>query len=163
MGGLLHSPEFWVTVGFVILVAAIAKPMTRAATSGLDARIDRIKATLDEAQTLREEAQHLLAGYQRQQRGADDEIKQLVAHARTEAERLTREAAERLSGEIARREQMAREKIEMAEADALQAVRDMTVDVAITASQKLIAAKLDTTRSGALVDRAIAELPRSLH
>ena len=163
MGALLHSPEFWVAIGFIILVGAIAKPMSKALTSMLDARSTRIKQTLDEAAQLREEAQHLLAEYQRKQRNAMRETEELLAKAKAESERFAADAMVKLEIALQRREEMAHEKITRAESEALQQVREIAVDVAVAAAQKLIAEKLDNDGRNKLVDAAISELPEKLH
>ena len=163
MSTLLHSPEFWVAIGFVILVGAIAKPMSKALTSMLDARSTRIKQTLDEAAQLREEAQHLLAEHQRMQRNALRETEELLAKAKAESERLAAEATVNLEIALQRREEMAHEKITRAESEALQQVREIAADVAVAAAQKLIAEKLDNDGRNKIVDAAISELPEKLH
>ncbi len=163
MGALLNSPEFWVAVGFVILMAAIAKPIGKAFAAMLDARSERIRATLDEATQLREEAQHLLVEHQRKQRNAVQETEDMLSKAKEESERLAAEAAANLEITLRRREEMAHEKIARAEAEALQQVREIAVDVAVAAARKLIADKLDDDRRSTLVDAAITELPDKLH
>jgi F-type H+-transporting ATPase subunit b len=159
----MGTPELWVAVGFVILIAAVARPLGRAITAGLDARTARIRATLDEATRLREEAQHILAEYQRKQRDAAKECEALLARARDEAGRAQREAMEKLEESVARHERLALDKIAQAESEAAQMVRDVTVDVAIAATRKLIADRLDDRAAGRMVDDAIAELPAKLH
>jgi F-type H+-transporting ATPase subunit b len=159
----MQTPDFWVAVGFIALVLAISKKGWDAIKSGLDARADRIRASLDDAARLREEAQHLLAEYQRKQRDAAKEIDDLLAAARAEAERSTVNAAEALEVLVKRREQLAIDKIAQAEADALLAVRNTAVDVAIAATRRLLADRLDLATASGLVDNAIAELPQKLH
>ena len=159
----LHTPEFWVAIGFILLVLAIAKKSWAAIKAGLDSRAERIRASLDDATKLREEAQHLLAEYQRKQRDAAKEIDGLLAAARAEAERSSVNAAGALEDLVKRREQLAIDKIAQAEADAIQAVRNTTVDVAIAAARKLLNDKLTTATASGLVDKAIAELPQKLH
>lgn len=163
MEALLLSPEFWVAVGFVILVASIAKPMGRAFASMLDARSNRIRETLDEAARLREVAQHLLAEHQRKQRDVVRETEEMLAKAKDEAERLAAEAAANLEITLGRREEMALEKIARAEAEALQQVREFAVDVAVAAIRKLITENLDEGHGSMLIDAAISELPDKLH
>ena len=90
----LQTPEFWVAVGFLVLMALIAKPAWKAMSAGLDARAEKIKAGLDEAASLREEVQSLLADYQRRQRDATREVDEMLANAQAEAERTAQEAAE---------------------------------------------------------------------
>lgn len=159
----LGTPEFWVAIGFVLLIVGIARPAFRLISSGLDARAERIRTTLDEAAQLREEAQHLLAEYQRKQRDAAKEIDELLASARAEAERSSENAKAALEESLKRREQLAVDKIAQAEADALQAVRNTAVDVAIAATRNLLANKLDPAVNAGLIDKAIAELPQKLH
>mgnify|MGYP000294844221 CR=1 FL=1 len=158
-----HDPTLWVAVGFVILVAAAYKPGKKAMTGMLDARADAIRASLDEAASLREEAQQLLAEYQRKQRDAVKETEEMVARAREDAEHFAREGAEKLEETIKRREQMAMEKIAQAEADALREVRAMSVEVAVAATRSLIADRMDEQKSSGLIDNAISDLSKKLH
>ena len=163
MSGLLQSPEFWVAVAFLILVGAGFKKVRDALTAALDGRAAKIKAQLDEAQSLREEAQALLAEYQRKQHGAEAEAQAFIEHAKTEAARSRDQAQADLEKAIERREQQALEKIEQAEAAALKEVRDQAVDLAIAATAKLLSENVAAEKGDALVDEAIAELPEKLH
>jgi F-type H+-transporting ATPase subunit b len=160
--GALHTPEFWVAVGFLVLVGFLARPATRMITASLDARAERIREALNEATRLREEAQHLLVDYQRKQRDAQKEVDAITAAARAEAERMAHDAAEKLEDSLRRREQLAKDKIAQAEAEALQSVREFAIDVAVAATRGVLAEKLDSGRQTALIDQAIAELPDRL-
>ena len=159
----MQTPDFWVAIGFIVLVLLISKQGWSAIKNGLDGRAERIRTSLDDAARLREEAQHLLAEYQRKQRDAAKEIDDLLAAARAEAERSTTNAREALEASVKRREQLAMDKIAQAEADALQAVRNTAVDVAVAATRKLLTDKMDPATTSGLVDKAIAELPQRLH
>jgi F-type H+-transporting ATPase subunit b len=159
----LHDPTFWVAVGFVILVAAAFKPANKAIAKILDGRAETIRKTLDEAATLREEAQQLLAEYQRKQRDAMKETEDMIARAREDAQRFAEEGAAKLEDSLKRREQMAMEKIAQAEADALREVRAMSVEVAMAATKTLIEKRMDPAKSAALIDDAISNLSQRLH
>jgi F-type H+-transporting ATPase subunit b len=163
MSELLHTAEFWVFVAFVILVALTFKKVRTALTGGLDARAARIKAHLDEAEKLREDAQSLLAEYQRKQRAASEEAESIVAQAKNEAQRMREQAQTELEHALKRREQQALDKLAQAEAEALSAVRNQAVDLAVAASARLIADNLDEEKAARLVDEAIKELPDKLH
>lgn len=158
-----HDPTLWVAVGFVIFVAGVFKPAKKALTGKLDGRADAIRQNLDEATRLREEAQQLLAEYQRKQRDAVKETEEMVSRAREEAARLSKEGADKLEEAIKRREQLAIEKIAQAETDAIREVRAMSVEVAIAATRNLIAEKMDAGKSSSLVDDSIADLSQKLH
>jgi len=163
MEHLLQDPTFWVAVAFFIAVAALWKPLGRMIVGGLDKRADHIRDELDQARRLREEAQELLASYERKQREAEKEAEGIVAHAREEAERLARRAAADLEGQVARRRQQAMDRIAQAEADAVREVRAAAVDLALKATRMLLVEKLDAQQQSKLVDEAIGEIGKRLH
>jgi len=160
---MFADPEFWVAVSFIVLVAIIAKPVVGMITGALDARSEKIRHSIDEAKHLREEAQHLLAEYQRKQRDAAKECEEIIAHAETEAKRFAEDAAAKLEAALKRREQLAIDKIAQTEAEAMQEVRNATVDIAVSATRRLLSERMDAAASGRLIDAAIAELPNKLH
>jgi F-type H+-transporting ATPase subunit b len=159
----IQTPEFWVAAGFLLLIALIAKPAWKGITGSLDSRSEKIKATLDEAASLREEVQHLLADYQRKQRDVAREVDEILANASAEAEHFSKEASEELAEALKRREDLAMEKIAQAEAEAMQAVRESAIDLAISATQRVLKDQLNEAAAAKLIDNAIAELPDKLH
>jgi F-type H+-transporting ATPase subunit b len=159
---LLADAEFWVLVAVVIFVALAWKPAARAITGALDARANRIAGELDQARRLRDEAQQLLAEYQRKQREALGEAQEIVAHAKTEAERIAARSARDLEQALERRRRLAEERIAQAEAKAIDEIRAAAVDVAIVAARNVIVEEIDQQRGAALIDGAIAQLPQGL-
>ncbi len=157
------TAEFWVAIGFLIFIALIGKRAYRLVVVGLDERAERIRARLEEAGRLAEEAQTLLATYERKQRDAAGEAEAIVADARREADRLAEQASAELQRSLKRREELALERIAQAEASAVAEVRARAVDVAMQATQNLLVQKLTPAQSNALIDTAIAELPGKLH
>jgi F-type H+-transporting ATPase subunit b len=129
----------------------------------LDQRAIKIKADLDEAQKLKDEAQALLAEYQRKQKDALREAAEIIETAKTVALRQAKEAATNLDLAFTRREKLALEKITQAEAAAIAEVRREAVDVATAAAKKLIASSLNDARASALVDAAIKDVDTRLH
>ena len=129
----------------------------------LDKRSKAIADELDAARNLREESQALLAQYQRKQREAEKEAEDIIKHAQAEAERLKVEAEAALAAQLERRTKQAEEKIAQAEASALQQVRNMAVDVAIGAAQRVIQDQVDVTRAGNLIDSSISDLSSKLN
>jgi F-type H+-transporting ATPase subunit b len=159
----IHNPHSWVTVGLIIFVIFAGPKVWRGLASFLDQRSMKIKADLDEAQKLRDEAQALLAEYQRKQRDALSEAEGIVSSAKAQAQREIQEAAANLAASMTRREAAALEKITQAEAQAIAEVRREAVDVATAATTRLIAKVLDDAKASALVDQSIAEVNRRLH
>lgn len=160
---MLHDPTFWVMVAFVIIVIALARPGVKALLGGLDKRVDRIREQLDEAQSLREDAQNTLAEYKRKQRDAVKEAERIVENAKQEAERLRIQAEKDLAASLVRRGQQAEEKIRQAEANAIAEVRSQAIDLAIAATTKLLQEKLDGSRSSTLIDQSIDEIANKLN
>jgi F-type H+-transporting ATPase subunit b len=151
--------EFWVAVAFVLFIAVLFKlGAHRVILGALDDRGARIKAELDEARRVREEAQALLADYQRRRGEADREAEAIVVAAKAEAERLAAEAKTKVEDFVARRTQLAQSKIAQAEAQALADVRAAAADAAVAAAEKILG---DTTR-GKVGDDLIAQGIREL-
>lgn len=131
--------ESWVAIAFLIFIGSlIYLGVHRRLIDGLDQRGTRIKSELDEARRLRDEAQALLAEFERKGREAENEAGAIIAGAKTEAERLAAEAKMRMQDFIARRTKMAEEKIAQAEAQALADVRAAAADVAVAAAEKIL-------------------------
>ena len=160
---MFSDPTFWTAVALVLFVALIAKPVSRMASKALDERAEKIKAELDEAERLRNEAQDLLAQYQRKQRDAAKEAESIMEHAKQEAERMDREGREKLKVSLERREKLAMDRIQMAEQHAIERVRARAVDVAIAATGQVLKDSLSADKADALVDDAIEQLPGRLH
>ncbi len=163
MTEFLNDPTFWVLVAFVVFVAAFAKPIAKPITAGLDKRADKIRADFEEAEKLREEAQDLLATYQRKQRDAVKETEVIVEHAGEEAERLFQQGRARLEAAVVRRQKLALERIAQAEAAAVEVVHGHAVDVALDATRGYLTESLKGKQAVALVDAAIKELPKKSH
>ena len=162
MGELFHDPSFWVAVAFVVFVAAAAKKVYVAVAGMLDDRAAKIKEELDRAVQLREEAQALLASYQRQQRDSEKETEQIIAQARELAEIEIASAKTKLDDALERRRRTAHEKIAQAEARAIADIQTRIIDVALAATTQVISESLDESRSRALVDQAIDGLEKRL-
>lgn len=161
---MLGEAETWVAVAFLLFVGLLIYmkvfPMLGKA---LDDRAAKIKDELEEARHLREEAQSLLASYQRRKLEAEKEAGEIVARAQDEAALLKKKAAEDLKEQIARRMKAVEDKISQAEADAIREVRRSAADLAVTAAREVITASLDETKQAALVEDAISTLKTKLH
>ncbi len=157
------NPEFWVALAILLVIALAFKPVAKAITGGLDERSGKIRQQIEEARKLREDAQALLAEYQRKQRDAMAEAEKIIAQARTEAARMKIDAEKDLEHAIERRKQQALERIAQTEAQAIAQVRNTAVDVALAAAQALIQSSLDPAKQQALADKAISELPARLN
>ena len=155
---------FWVGAAFVLFVGILVYlKVPGMLTSALDERAKKISNDLDQARELREEAQVLLATYQRKQRDALKEAEEIIAHAKEEAMREAEQAEKKLEEAIARRQQAALNKIALAEAQAENEVRDTAIEIAIAAATAVVAQQVQGDRADTLVDNAIQDLRRHLN
>jgi F-type H+-transporting ATPase subunit b len=160
---LLHDPEFWVAVAFVIFVAVLWRAGAFGMiASGLDARSARIRQELDEANRLREEAEKVLAEYKRKRGQAEAEAAAIIEHARTEAIELAAEAEKRMEEFVARRTKMAETKIAQAEAQALSDVRSAAAETAVRAAERILAETVKGKTADDLIAKAIKDVKSRL-
>ena len=146
--------EFWVAVAFVAFLGGLVYlGVHEMMVKYIDQRRDRIKAELDEALRLKEEAQALLAQYQRKQREAEQEAAAIIAGATAEADRMMAEAKAKMEEFVARRTKMAETKIAQAEAQALADVRAAAAEAAVSAAAKI----LTQVVKGEVADRLIVD------
>jgi F-type H+-transporting ATPase subunit b len=146
--------EFWVAVAFVAFLGAlIYLGVHEMLLKFIDQRRDKIKAELDEARRLKEEAQALLAQYQRKQREAEQEAAAILAGATVEAERMLTDAKAKMEEFVARRSKMAESKIAQAEAQALADVRAAAAEAAVGAAERI----LTQTVKGEVADRLVVK------
>ncbi len=158
------EPEFWVAIaffGFVALLIYYRVPSMIGAA--LDKRAETIRAELEEARKLRDEAQAILADYERKQRDAEKEAQDIVRLARTEAEAFAEEMRKSVNESLARRGRIAEEKIARAEEQALAEVRSTAVELAVAAAEQLIQEKLSEQAAAKLVDDSIKGLKGKLN
>lgn len=154
---------FWAFIALLIFFAIVIYfKVPGMVAKALDGRIAKIEADLDEAKRLREEAQALLAEYERKRKAAEGEAEEIVAAAKDEAERMTKEAEAALEDMVARRTKSVEDKIAQAEAQALSDVRARSADVAIEAA-RLILADQAKENGDALVDQSIKDVGSRLN
>ncbi|MCT8998601.1 F0F1 ATP synthase subunit B [Chelativorans intermedius] len=155
---------FWALVALIIFLAILAYLKVPAMVNeALDKRAERIKNELDEARRLREEAQQVLAEYQRKRKEAEQEAKDLVAAAKREAKIIVSEAKAKTEDYVTRRTALAEQKIAQAEQDAVNEVRARAVDVAVAAAGEILASKVDGQVSKALFDDSLKAVKAKLN
>ena len=160
----LKNTDFVVLVSFLAFVGVLLYLGVPKMLGGmLDARAEGIKAELDEARTLKEEARALLASYEKKQAEVQAQADRIVAAARDEAAAAAEQAKADIAASIKRRIAAAQDQIASAEASAVKEVRDQAIVVAIGAAQDIIAKQLTAADGNKLIDDAIGEVAAKLH
>ncbi len=160
----LNDTNFVVLIAFVLFVGVLLYFKVPALIGKmLDQRADAIKAEIDEARALREEAQTLLASFERKHKEVEAHAAGIVEHAKKEAELAAVAAKEDLKASIARRLQAAEEQIASAEKSAVKEVKDKAISVAIDAAREVIAKNMSAAEAGKLIDSSIGDVGEKLH
>lgn len=160
----LRNSNFVVALAFIVFIGILlwAKVPGRLGAL-LDARATRIKAELDEARALRDEAKAVLATFEAKQKEVQAQSARIVASAREEAEAAAVQAKADLQKAIARRLVAAEEQIAAAEAGAIRQVREEAVALAVAAAADVLAKEASAESVSASIDAAIAEVDARLH
>ncbi|MDQ2090699.1 F0F1 ATP synthase subunit B [Marimonas arenosa] len=160
----LANTNFVVLISFILFIAVLVYLKVPGLLGGmLDKRAEGIKAELDEARKLRDEAQSVLASYERKQKDVADQAQRIVEHAKEEARLAAEQAKEDLKVSIARRLAAAEDQIASAQASAIKDVRDQAVQIAVGAARDVIAKQMTAAEGNKLIDAAIAEVETKLH
>jgi F-type H+-transporting ATPase subunit b len=160
----MPAPEAWVAIGFVCFLALLAYlGLHRKIVGALDQRQARIRAELDEAARLRQEAEALLAEFERKGLEAEHEAEAIIASAKAEAERHAAEAKQRMEDFVVRRTKMAEAKIAQAEAQALADVRAAAADAAVAAAETILATAAKGQVAEDLLARGIEDVRKKFN
>ena len=160
----LFNTNFVVLLAFILFIGVLIYVKVPGMLGGaLDKRANDIRAELDEAKSLREEAQAVLASYERKQKEVQAQADRIVATAKEEANAAAEQAKEDLKTSIVRRLAAAEDQIASAEASAVKEIRDTAISVALAASSDIIAKQMSAADANKLIEEAIGEVKAKLH
>jgi F-type H+-transporting ATPase subunit b len=161
---MFEDPETWVAIAFVILMGAFAwLGVHRTMFTALDHRSERIKAELDDARRLKDEAAKVLAEYKARRASAEREAEDIITNAKAEAERIAADAKAKMEDFVARRTKSAENKIALAEAQALADVRAAAAEAAVTAATTILSQSVKGQVADDLLAKGIAEVRQKLN
>lgn len=158
IGGIFDATVIVSIAMAVFILILLWKKVPQLVTAGLDRQIAAIRTRLDEAKTLRAEAEALRDEYARKIAGAEQDAATIVAHAHEESKLLIADAEAKATDLTTRRAKMAEDKIAAAERQAVSDIRAKAAGAAAAAAAKLIAERHDAAADKALVDRTIGGL-----
>src|SRR5216683_4504523 len=161
---MFYEPETWVAIAFVILMIVFAYlGIHRTVLKALDHRAERIKAELDDARRLKEEAAALLAEYKTKRATAEREAEEIISNARSEAERIAVEAKAKMEDFVARRTKTAEGKIALAEAQAVADVRAAAAEAAVAAASTILTQLVKGSVADDLLAKGIKDVREKLN
>ena len=159
---LFQDTSIWVLISFLVFAFVLWKTAKDKVVGMLDKRIEEIRKEIETAESLRVEAQELLAQYQRKQRDAIKEAEEIVATARTHAAEIQKQAEKELTEVAKRREQQLQERLKRMEQNAVQEIRAYAAELAVKATTEIIAKQMDKKTNENLIDQSIKNIARQL-
>jgi F-type H+-transporting ATPase subunit b len=161
---MFFEAEFWVAIAFVVLMGVfIYVGVHRTVITALDHRAERIKAELDDARRLKDEAAKLLAEYKTRRASAEREAEEIISGAKADAERIAAEAKTKMEDFVTRRTKTAESKIALAEAQALADVRAAAANAAVAAASTILSQSVKGSVADDLLAKGIAEVKAKLN
>ena len=161
---ILQDSNIVVAISFLCFVGVlIYVGVPKILGGALDKRAEKIQDELDEARRLREEAQSLLASYERKAKEVEGHTEAIVAQARAEAERAAEDAKAALAASIERRLKGAADRIASAEAAAVKEVKDRAVAIAVDVAGEIMREKMTLEQQTAMIDASIKDVGAKLH
>lgn len=160
---LAHDTNIWIIFSFVIFAFIVIKAAKAALANVVDARIEKIKRELEEAENLHTEAQELLAQYQRKHANAVKEAEEIIENAELYATKIRKQAKKELKENIERRESQLAERIERMKDNAIVEIQRYAADVAIDATREIIMKDFDKKMDKALISESVKNLKNNLH
>jgi F-type H+-transporting ATPase subunit b len=156
--------SFWAFVGLLIFLGIMVyMKVPGMMAKGLDARGEKIKADLDEAKRLRDEAAALLEEYKKKRKQAEADAQDIIAAAKRDAETMAADAKQKTEEFVKRRTAMAEQKIAQAEADAVNAVRSTAVGIAVAAAGRILGGKADPKLQAELFKQSLDDVKARLN
>lgn len=160
---LAHDTGIWVALSFILFAALAYKMGRKSVVGALDAKINEVKKEIETAERLRVEAQELLAQYQRKQRDAEKEAKDILKNAKKQAKELTKTAETDLSELMDRREVQLGERLRRLEENAIAEIQSHAADLAVAATTEMIVQTLDEKTNAKLNEETINSLSKHLN
>ena len=158
---LLKDPsKLWVIFSLAVFLVIAYRMGKQSVIDLLDGRIAEIKDSIESAETLRVEAQELLAQYQRKHKDAVKEAENIILKAEKQAEDIKISAEKELNANIERREKQLTERLERMENAAIEEIRQYAADLAMNATAQIIEEKLTKAANTKLVDASIKDMDK---
>lgn len=161
-GSILTDTSLWVAISFIVFTLFVFNKAKKALCTKLDTRIIDIKNEIDTAESMRIQAQELLAQYQRKQRDAVQEAEEIIEHAKRHAREIQRTAEKELEASMARKEIQMQERLKRMEEQAIADMRNQAIEKAMAATRQILAEELAKKKGSDLIDEAIDGLNKQI-
>lgn len=160
---IFQSSDTWYIISFLVFLVVAWKVGKSAFLSMLDTRIETIKKDIETAESLRIEAQELLAQYQRKYRDCLKEAEAIIDEAKENAEALKTKSQEEIEEQIKRAEEHHKQRLDLMKQEAIQEIRTHAAMLALEGTRKMISEELDEDTRSRFFEQSIQNIDKSLN
>lgn len=154
------SAEFWVAMAFVLTILLLAKPIYKAVNGMITKRIEYISRRLANAAEIKDDAEKLLASYERKFRNIDKEVEAIIKKSQNEIDYIRKASLSKLEQDMAQKEKDVSEKLQGAKDKASQEIANIASGLSIRAVRQIIQNKLQPKDISKLIDISIKKLEK---
>ncbi len=155
-----ENPVFWVGLSFILVIVLLARPVGKVAKQMLQNRVDGIIKQINDAANLKDDAQKLLADYERKFLNADVEANEILQKSSREIELLKKESLEKLKFEMSLKEKEAEERLKASQVEVMNEIINMTSEVTIAALKNALMENLNEKMQDELIEKSINSIAK---
>ena len=152
--------EFWVAVAFVLTILLLSRPIYKAIRAMTTQRIEYIRRRLENAEQLQNDAENLLASYERKFRHVNQEAADILKKSQNEIDYLRNASLSRMEQEMKDKEKETADKLIEAKHKASQEIASLASNLSLKAVRKIIQNKLRDNDISLLIDKSIHNLEK---
>lgn len=152
------TTAIWVLVIFVLMLAILYPTAWKGVLAGLKTREERIRKDITDAEATRARAEETLKQYQQQLATAEDRVRELLAKAQTDGERLAATIREKAMGEAEGVKNKALSDIEEASKNAVAKIHAEMAELSTAIAEKIIRKNLNVDDQRELVRASLEQL-----
>ena len=157
-----HNPEFWVGMAFVLVVVVLAKPISKFVKNALTKRKENIIAKINEAEKLRDDAQELLAQYERKFLHAKDEAKEILDNSTEEIKNLTEYELQKMEKELVVKQKEVEALIDATIEKTKNEINELACEKSVNIVKTFVARNIDEKQHSKLIDNSIKNILSTL-
>jgi len=143
----------WTVITFLVLLLILWKAAWKPIVDALDARAEKVRFEIDNAERTRQEAEKLLNQHKVMMDNAKNESAQIIAKGREEAEKMKNDIVSKASSEARTLADRAKKEIELAKDKALSDIKTEVVLLSTEIASKIIGKNIKPEDQKALLMR----------
>ncbi len=152
--------EFWVGMAFILSIVVLAKPAYRFLKSAMRGKIESVKNQIADAEKLRDDAQELLAQYERKFAATESEVAEILKQAEKNIANQKKNDLATLKENTAVKEKEIKRRILSSTENVMAEINQSVARSSVEVAKKAILAHISKANKSTLIDEAIVSLDK---